>query len=50
MGGITVEELNNLEKDFLFLVDFDLYISSEEHARFTMWMDTEIGITIVAID
>lgn len=28
VGGIKTNEMNNLEKEFLFLINFDLYVDS----------------------
>ncbi|CAG9327625.1 unnamed protein product [Blepharisma stoltei] len=35
VGGIQVSDFNNLEKKFLMLLDFDLYISNEQYEHFT---------------
>ena len=33
MGGLTVHELNALELDFLFAIDFDLAVSPTDYER-----------------
>ena len=34
VGGIPVEELNCLELDFLFNINFSLYVSCEDYQRY----------------
>lgn len=34
VGGIPVEELNYLELDFLFNINFSLYVSCEDYQRY----------------
>jgi hypothetical protein len=34
VGGIELEEFNTLEKRFLLLIDFSLYVKKEEYIRF----------------
>lgn len=33
LGGVTTHELNMLEVEFLFLIDFNLFVSSEEYIK-----------------
>jgi hypothetical protein len=35
IGGITLEELNALELDFLFAIDFDLFVRPADYAACT---------------
>eukprot|EP00298_Acanthocystis_sp_HF-20_P009578 c18389_g1_i3.p1 GENE.c18389_g1_i3~~c18389_g1_i3.p1 ORF type:complete len:147 (+),score=20.65 c18389_g1_i3:80-520(+) len=36
VGGVSVKELNNLEVEFLFMINFSLYISAEEYERYRL--------------
>ena len=36
VGGIKINEMNNLEKEFLFLINFDLYVDSKTFEKFQM--------------
>ena len=34
IGGVPVDEMNNLELDFVFLINFSLLITPEEYQKF----------------
>ena len=43
VGGISVQEINTLERNFLFIIDFNLYVSDKQYSDYHNMLLSHFG-------